>query len=265
MGSENFSASDLREAEAEVDLPEIGDESRYNALMAVICNRTTVRKFNPEYVVPERHYDLIMEAARHGPSGANSQPWQFIVVRDAELKAKIAKYFVAEQRFRAKAKMKFPTPDYRGLATAPGFVVVCSDMRWTNAFPVLNDGSELDRMYHENAERILLQSVAAATMSAHLAAAALGYNVWWVTAIGQEEAQRAMRPLLGIPDEISVLDIFLFGPSAARPYKRWRRSMDEILHWDSYNRDHLMADSELKNWIKARRHRVMFKDASNVD
>jgi nitroreductase len=161
--------------------------------------------------------------------------------------------------------MKFPTPDYRGLATAPGFVVVCSDMRWTNAFPVLNDGSELDRMYHENAERILLQSVAAATMSAHLAAAALGYNVWWVTAIGQQEAQDAMRPLLGIPDEISVLDIFLFGPPAAAPYKRWRRPPEEILHWDRYDMQHFMTQPELDEWIKTRRHRVMYKDASKID
>ena len=53
--------------------------------------------------------------------------------------------------------MKFPTPDYRGLAYAPGFVVVCSDMRWVKAFPVLkNDESNLNRMYRENAERILL-------------------------------------------------------------------------------------------------------------
>ena len=163
---ENAPAVNLTDAEAAVDLPEIGDESRYDALMQVVRNRVTVRKFDPDYVVPERHYDLIIDAARHGPSGANAQPWQFIIVRDGALKAKISEYFVAEQRFRAKAKMKFPTPDYRGLATAPGFVVVTSDMRWTNAFPVLNDGSDLDRMYHENAERILLQSVAAATMSA---------------------------------------------------------------------------------------------------
>ena len=258
-------AVDLTEAEAEVDLPEIGDESRYDALMQTIRNRVTVRKFDPDYVVPERHYEMILEAARHGPSGANSQPWQFIVIRDADTKAQIADYFVAEQRFRAKAKMKFPTPDYRGLATAPGFVVVCSDMRWTNAFPVLNDGSDLDRMYHENAERILLQSVAAATMSAHLAAAALGYNVWWVTAIGQEEAQQAMRPLLGIPDEISVLDIFLFGPPAAKPYKWWRRPMQEILHRDRYDKSTFMTDEELDDWIKTRRHRVMYKDASKID
>ena len=258
-------AVDLTEAEAEVDLPEIGDRTRYDALMQVIRNRVTVRKFDPDYTVPDEHFELILEAARHGPSGANSQPWQFIVVRDPKVKAEIAEYFVAEQRFRAKAKMKFPTPDYRGLTTAPGFVVVCSDMRWTNAFPVLNDGSDLDRMYHENAERILLQSVAAATMSAHLAAAALGYNVWWVTAIGQEEAQRAMRPILGIPDEISVLDIFLFGPPAAKPYKRWRRPPEEIIHWDRYDPAHFMSDDELDDWIKTRRHRVMYKDASKID
>ena len=258
-------AVDLSAAEAEVDLPEIGDRSRYAALMQVIRNRVTVRKFDPDYVVPDEHYDLILEAARHAPSGANAQPWQFIVVRDPKMKADMAEYFVAEQRFRAKAKMKFPTPDYRGLATAPGFVVVCSDMRWTNAFPVFNDGSELDRKYHENAERILLQSVAAATMSAHLAAAALGYNVWWVTAIGQEEAQKAMRPLLGIPEEISVLDIFLFGPPAAKPYKRWRRPAEEIVHWDRYDCAHFMSDDELEDWIKTRRHRVMYKDASKID
>ena len=258
-------AVDLEAAEAEVDLPPIGSTERYEALMQVIRNRVTVRKFDQIYTVPDEHYRMILEAARHGPSGANAQPWQFIVVRDQAVKDEITEYFVAEQRFRAKAKMKFPTPDYRGLASAPGFVVVCSDMRWVNAFPVLNDGSDLDKMYRENAERILLQSVAAATMSAHLAAAALGYNVWWVTAIGQEKAQEAMRPLLGIPPEISVLDIFLFGPPAAKPYKRWRRDLDEILHEDRYDARYFMSDEDLDTWIKERRARVMYKDARQVD
>lgn len=60
---------------------------------------------------------------------------------------------------------------------APGLIVVVADFRFVSAFPVLNDGSEEDRLYRQNAERILLQSVAASTMSAHLAAAALGYAV----------------------------------------------------------------------------------------
>ena len=258
-------AVDLEMAEQQVELPEIGDTSRYDALMETIRNRVTVRKFQKDYVVPDDHYQQILEAARHAPSGANAQPWQYIIVRDQQIKDQITEYFVTEQRFRAKAKMKFPTPDYRGLATAPGFVVVCSDMRWVNAFPVLNDGSDLDRMYKENAERILLQSVAASTMSAHLAAAALGYNVWWVTAIGQEEAQAAMRPLLDIPDEISVLDILLFGPADAKPYKRFRRPMQEIAHFDRYDRSQFISDEDLQDWIKTRRHKVMYKDATRVD
>ena len=258
-------AVDLAAAEEAVDLPAIGSRERYDPLMQVIRNRVTVRKFDADFIIPEDHYDLILEAARHAPSGANAQPWHFIIVREASVKQKIADYFVAEQRDRAKRKMKFPTPDYRGLATAPGFIVVCSDMRWTRAFPVLHDDTELARMYRENAERILLQSVAAATMSAHLAAAALGYNVWWVTAIGQENAQRALRPLLGVPDELTVLDIFLFGPPAQTPYKRWRKPLADIRNDDQFDPSHVMSDDELDEWIRTRRHRVMYKDASKID
>ena len=155
---------------------DFSDRTKYDALMDVVRYRMTVRAFDPGYTVPREHYEMILEAARHSPSGANAQPWHFIVITDRDLKNKIMEYFREEQIVRAKLKMKFPTPDYRGLATAPGFVVIASDFRWVKAFPVLNDGSELDRMYKENAERILLQSVAAATMSAHLAAAALGYK-----------------------------------------------------------------------------------------
>lgn len=265
MTEDTTPAVDLAAAEAEVDLPPLGSRERYDPLIEVLKNRVTVRKFDPAYTVPDAHFEMILEAARHAPSGANAQPWHFVVIRDPAVKKQITEYFVVEQRFRAKAKMKFPTPDYRGLETAPGFVVVCSDLRWINAFPVLNDGSDLDRMYRENAERILLQSVAAATMSAHVAAAALGYTVWWVTAIGQEMAQKAMKPLLGIPEEISVLDIFLFGPPAAKPYKRWRRPLQEIVHYDRFDPSVVMTDAELDDWIKTRRHRVMFKDASKID
>ena len=241
------------------------NRARYDALMDVVRQRMTVRAFDSTYVVPREHYELILDAARHSPSGANAQPWHFIVVTDAQVKTRIAEYFREEQVVRARLKMKFPTPDYRGLAGAPGFIVVATDFRWVKAFPVLNDGSELDRMYRENAERILLQSVAAATMSAHLAAAALGYNVWWVTAIGQDKAQQAMKPLLGIPDELAVLDIMCFGPPAKAPYKRWKKSLDEIVSWNTFDRSHLMSDEQIDEWVAKTRHKVMFKDAGNVD
>ena len=53
-----------------------------------------------------------------------------------------------------------------------------------------------------------------------LAAAALGYAVWWVTAIGQEELQDEFKPLLGVPDDLSIIDIMCFGPPLKPSYKR---------------------------------------------
>lgn len=258
--------ADIAAAEQQVDLPEIGDRSRYDALMEVVRNRVTVRAFDPDFRVPEEHYDLILDAARHAPSGANAQPWHYIIVRDADAKAQIANHFVDEQRARAKLKMKFPTPDYRGLATAPGMIIVVSDFRWVRAFPMLkDDNSDLNRMYIENAERILLQSVAASTMAAHLAAAALGYNVWWVSAIGQDNAQAAMKPLLGIPDDLAVLDIFCFGPPANKPYKRWKKTLEEISNRDRFDSGHYLTDEAIEDWVRNKRHLVMYRDAAKID
>jgi nitroreductase len=239
--------------------------ARCEQLLEIMRSRMTTRAFDPAHVVPREHYDLILEAARHAPSGANAQPWHYIIVTNPETKKKIADYFVEEQRRRAKLKMKFPTPNYRGLETAPGMIVVVADFRFTRAFPVLMDGSDLDRQYHENAERILLQSVAASTMSAHLAAAALGYNVWWVTAIGQEAAQAAMRPLLGVPEELSIIDIFCFGPAAKPPYKRWKKTIEQIRSWERFDPRNHMTLEQIEAWIKETRHKVMYRDETKID
>ena len=239
--------------------------ARYEQLMDVVRHRFTSRQFNPQIAVPREHIEMVLEAARHAPSGANAQPWHYIVVTDPAAKRQIADYFVEEQRRRAKLKMKFPTPNYRGLETAPGFIVIAADFRFTRAFPVLLDGSDLDKQYQANAERILLQSVAASTMSAHLAAAALGYQVWWVTAIGQEAAQTALKPLLGIPDDLAVIDIMLFGVPAKPPYKRWKKTLPQIVSWDRFDMANHMTLEQIDAWVREERHKVMYRDESKID
>lgn len=238
--------------------------ARYNALMDAVRNRMTNRAFAP-YEVPREHFEMILEAARHAPSGANAQPWHYIVVTDPQVKAKIGECFVAEQQARAKLRMGFPTPNYHGAKTAPGLIVIVADFRFVRAFPVLNDGSELDRLYRQNAERILLQSVAASTMSAHLAAAALGYAVWWITAIGQENIQKQIKPLLGVPADLSIIDVMCFGPPLKPSYKRWKKTLDQIMSWDRLNPDNYMTDAQIDLWIKQTRHKVMFRDESKID
>ncbi len=238
--------------------------ARYEALMDVARNRMTNRAFAP-WEVPREHFEMILEAARHAPSGANAQPWHYIVVSDPEVKQTIGQCFVDEQQHRARLRMGFPTPNYNGVKTAPGLIVIVADFRFIKAFPVLNDGSELDRLYKQNAERILLQSVAASTMSAHLAAAALGYAVWWITAIGQEDIQSRVKPLLRVPDELAVIDVMCFGPPLKPSYKRWKKRLDQIMSWDRFNTDNSMTDAQIDEWVKTTRHKVMYKDESKID
>jgi 5,6-dimethylbenzimidazole synthase len=237
---------------------------RYRALMEVVRARMTNRAFAP-LDVPREHIEMILEAARHAPSGANAQPWHYIVVTDPAVKQTIGQCFVDEQQHRARLKMGFPTPNYAGVKTAPGLIVIVADFRFIRAFPVLNDGSALDLLYRQNAERILLQSVAASTMSAHLAAAALGYAVWWITAIGQEDIQKKVKPLLGVPDELSVIDVMCFGPPLKPSYKRWKKRLDQIMSWERFNPANSMTDAEIDEWVRTTRHKVMFKDESKID
>jgi 5,6-dimethylbenzimidazole synthase len=249
---------------ATVDPGLFNNVERYEALMQVVRGRMTNRAF-AAYDVPREHFEMILEAARHAPSGANAQPWHYIVVTDAAVKEEIGQCFMDEQQRRAKLHMGFPTPNYGGVKTAPGFIVVAADFRFIRAFPVLNDGSELDQKYRQNAERILLQSVAASTMSAHLAAAALGYAVWWITAIGQEEIQQRIKPLLGVPEELAVIDIMCFGPPAKPSYKRWKRSLGQILNWGKFNAANFMTTEQIDQWVKETRHKAMYRDESRVD
>ena len=74
-----------------------------------------------------------------------------------------------------------------------------------------------------------------------------------------------MRPLLKVPDELSILDIMCVGPPLKDPYKRWTKSPAEITHWDVFDRKNFMTEEELNTWIKEKRHKVMYKDAAKID
>jgi hypothetical protein len=102
-------------------------------------------------------------------------------------------------------------------------------------------------------------------MSAHLAAAALGYAVWWITAIGQEDIQNKIKPLLGVPEELAILDVMCFGPPLKASYKRWKRTLNQIMNWDRFNPENFMTDEQIQEWIKTRRHKVMYRDEANID
>ena len=58
------------------------------AFLETIRLRRTVREFSPD-PVPDEVIAMCIEAASLAPSGANMQPWKFVVVRDAAIKREI--------------------------------------------------------------------------------------------------------------------------------------------------------------------------------
>lgn len=114
-----------------------GDQrERLADFSARMRTRRTVRQYSPEPVP----IDLIEEAiavASRAPSGANMQPWRFVVVSDPEIKRRIREAAEAEERDSYERRMP---PDWidalaplgtdwhkEFLETAPYLIVVFSE------------------------------------------------------------------------------------------------------------------------------------------
>ena len=54
--------------------------------------RRSIRKFKPD-PVPDDYVQKILEAARWAMSGANGQPWEFIVIKDPITKQRMGEAF----------------------------------------------------------------------------------------------------------------------------------------------------------------------------
>lgn len=225
------------------------DGRSYEALLDVLRRRSTARVFDRGYKMPREHIDMVLDAAVLAPSGANAQPWHYLVVTNAHMKRVLADLVVADHEKQGRVSGRFHRIDYNAMGHAPGFIVVLMDPRMTWAFPGMMDGSELDRRYHAHSERVLLQSLAASTMAAHLAATALGYQTWWVSALGLEEAGAAIARELGIPADLRVTDFLLFGPALMPAPPRWKRAADEISSWDRFDMTKFRSVQQIDDWV----------------
>ena len=231
--------------------------ARYEALMEVLHDRVTAREFDHSYRMPRAHIEMVLDAAAQAPSGANAQPWHYVVVTNARTKRLIADMVVADHAKQGRASGRFHRIDYNAMGHAPGFIVVLLDPRMTWAFPGMMDGSELDQRYHAHSERVLLQSVAASTMAAHLAASALGYQSWWDSALGLEEAGLGIAKELGVPADLRVVDFMLFGPALLPPPRRWKKQVSEIASWDRFDMANFRSVAQIDAWVGDVRQRAL--------
>lgn len=205
----------------------------YDGLLALVNKRRSCRHFKPD-PVPEEYIRKIVDVARLAPSGANSQPWDFVVVKKEDLRRKV--YGFIDELGALTRKMELDRDPNRpsstvGIGTGdrqpPVLIVLVGDPRTIGAYPILG------RV--ERGEWILDASLANAFMCMHLAATSLGLGSGWLTITSHNYVEIRVKDLLQIPQEMVIFDTMTLGFPIAEPAPRKTRAVDDVLHYDGYD------------------------------
>jgi iodotyrosine deiodinase len=89
-------------------LPPEEAEARSEEFVALMRERRSVRDFSPE-PVPRALLENALKAAASAPSGANREPWRFVVVEDPEVKGRIRRAAEHEEEllYRERASREY--------------------------------------------------------------------------------------------------------------------------------------------------------------
>jgi len=221
-----------------------------DSFLDLVKKRRNIRQFKPD-PIPDEYVEKILEAARWAMSGANGQPWEFVVVRDAETKAKIAKLGVEhlkrnyplelsrveELRHAAYSRPPEDVPDLR---EAPVIIVVCGDIRTLQA-------TVLAAHFYGEGMSTFHMNLANATQNIHLAAAALGLGSRWMST--SQPLEEGLRGLLGIPTEFRIYAIVPIGYRTAEPAPSYRRELSEIVHQEKYDESKYRSDEDIREFL----------------
>ena len=172
--------------------------------MATIRERRSILRFTRE-PVDDRKIETILEAGRWAPSFGNSQPWEFVVVKDATLRRKMSTIAAGV------------TIAQKGIESAPVVIVTCVDPR--------KDSSHF------------IEAGAVATHNMALAAHSLGLASYWIGIYSGKStngsAEEKVKRLLGVPQRHRVIAFLPIGVPAYHIVKE-RKALNEIVHYDTW-------------------------------
>ena len=169
----------------------------------VIRTRRSVRSYKPD-PIPDEVLMRVLDAARIAPSGSNRQPWRFIIVKDEELKKRLAEA-CSGQHF---------------IAEAPVIIVACGRNIHYNRGGYMGDMS-------------MLVDVSIAFTHLILAARAEGLGTCWIGSFDNEEVKR----ILNIPEDVNVVAITPLGyPKREDAFREpgSRKTLEEITSTDRF-------------------------------
>lgn len=191
--------------------------------------RRSIRRFKPD-PVPDELIRELLEAARLAPSGSNTQPWLFMVVKDREQRRVISEL----------------GGNQRQLREAPVIIVCCGDLQRLAPKSRVKRRQELldvgiyedidassgwfDNLYQQLAESKttlmrLQANVYIAIEHMVLRATSLGLGTCWVGAFDRQR----LHEYLQIPKNVYICTLLPVGYPAQNPAARPRLPLEEII------------------------------------
>lgn len=164
-----------------------------------IKSRRSIRSFLDKPVEEEKLL-RVLEAGRLAPSAKNLQEWKFVVVKDKELRRKVA-YAANNQHFLAEAPVIIV-----GCATVVDYVMTCGQYAYPIDLTIAMD-------------HMTLQAVEE------------GLGTCWIGAFKEEEVKK----ILEIPENVRIVQIFPLGYPKTIPPARQRKKLEEVVSNDKWS------------------------------
>jgi len=178
-------------------------------IIDLIKSRRSVRKLKPD-PVPDEVLMKLLEAARWAPSWANTQCWEFIVVKDPKIKAELSETLVPPRN-----------PAKNVVANAP-VVIAALGRKGVSGFyrgsAVTSKGDWL------------MFDVALAVQNLVLEAHALGLGTVIVGAFDFEKASKILK----LPSDVELVALIPVGYPDETPQAPPRKKLSDMVYRDVY-------------------------------
>ncbi len=177
------------------------DAARDAVYQAIFSRRDVRSQFLPK-TIPDDVLGRLLMAAHHAPSVGFMQPWNFLLIRSVETKARIQTLFrkaneEARTQFKDERKDLYSRLKLEGILDAPINLCITCDRERTGQ-------TVLGRTHMKEMD---LYSTVCAVQNLWLAARAEGIGVGWVSIFHQHELKAA----LGIPENIVPIAYLCLG------------------------------------------------------
>jgi FMN reductase (NADPH) len=210
-------------------------------LLRIIQRRRSVRVYKSGKV-SNKQLATILEAARWAPSGANTQPWEFVVTRNRKKMKRVREIYSNEWKQR---KLEDPV-HYKGLkkdyvGDVSVLVLVCGDARTKQVYLTTRQATDREKLFQA--------SIANAVQQMMLAAASMNLGTVWVSV--REEVEPELRELFQVPEALRLLWVVPIGHARSWPRAKPRRPITAFTHFEVYDHKKLRGDSDIHAWPKS--------------